>query len=186
MLAGLIVGLVSGYLGGILDEAVRAALDVLLAFPFILLALLLVTVLGPSLRNAMFAVTLAVFPKDARLIRAEVLSLKEREFVIAAHLAGVGRLRTIRKHLLPNVLPIALIVASTDVGLMIAATAGLSFLGLGVQAPAVDWGTLISDGSSVIATTPSLVLLPTACVALVSLAFLQLADDLRSYWGTRS
>jgi peptide/nickel transport system permease protein len=131
-------------------------------------------------------VTLAVFPKDARLIRSEVLSLKEREFVTAAHLAGVGKIRVIRRHLLPNVLPIALIVGSTDVGLIIAATAGLSFLGLGVQAPAVDWGTMIYDGSALIATTPALALLPTACLALVSLAFLQLADDLRTYWGTRS
>ena len=179
MAVGATIGLVSGYVGGWLDRLLMSVMDVLLAFPFILLALLLVAILGPSFVNAMIAVAIAVVPRNARIIRAETLSLRERDFVIAARLSGAGALSIVAEHMLPNVLPTALVVGSTEIGQMIAATAGLSFLGLGVQPPDVDWGTLIADGGKYIAVFPGLALIPSALVALVSILFVLAGDDLR-------
>jgi peptide/nickel transport system permease protein len=179
MAFGVAIGLVSATLGGVIDRALMAVMDVLLAFPFILTAILAVAVLGPSLQNAMIAVTIAIVPRNARIIRAEVLSLRERDFIVAAKLSGAGPATVMRRHLLRNVLPTALIIGSTEVGTMIASTSGLSFLVLGVQPPDVDWGTLISDGSRFITIEPQLALMPIVLLAIVTLAFVALADDLR-------
>jgi len=158
-------------------------MDILLAFPFILLALLAVAILGPSFVNAMIAVTIAIIPRNARIIRAETLSLRERDFVVAARLSGAGAPSILTQHMLPNVLPTALVVGSTEIGQSIAATAGLSFLGLGVQPPDVDWGTLIADGGRFVAVLPALALIPSALVALVSILFVVAGDDLRHRLG---
>ena len=179
MAIGIVLGLISGTFGNWTDRSMMAVMDVLLGFPFILLAILFVAVFGPSLQNAMIAVTVAILPKNARLIRAETLTLRERDFVTASRLAGVGSVTLMRRHLLPNVLPVALIVGSTDVGAMLGATAGLSFLGLGVQPPDVDWGTSISDGAKYVTVAPQVALVPSLLVAVVSLAFLLLGNDLR-------
>lgn len=179
MAAGVVIGLVSGYLGGTVDRVLMSLMDVLLAFPFILLALLAVAILGPSFWNAMIAVAIAILPRNARIIRAETLSLRERDYVVAARLSGAGAPSILLQHLLPNVLPTALVVGSTEIGQMIAATAGLSYLGLGVQPPDVDWGTLIAEGGAFISFAPALALVPSALVALVSIAFVVAGDDLR-------
>ena len=184
MVLGVAIGLLSATLGGLVDRLIMAIMDVLLAFPFILIAILAVAVLGPSLRNAMIAVTLAILPRNARIIRAEALSLRERDFVVAAKLSGAGPATVLWRHLLRNVLPTALIVGSTEVGTMIASTSGLSFLGLGVQPPDVDWGSLIADGSHYITTAPQLALMPILLLATVTLVFVALADDLRKRIST--
>jgi peptide/nickel transport system permease protein len=179
MTVGATIGLVSGYVGGWLDRLLMSVMDVLLAFPFILLALLAVAILGPSFVNAMIAVAIAIVPRNARIIRAETLSLRERDFVVAARLSGAGAPSILVQHMLPNVLPTALVVGSTEIGQSIAATAGLSYLGLGVQPPDVDWGTLIADGGKFVAVLPALALIPSALVALVSILFVLAGDDLR-------
>ncbi len=179
MIVGATIGLVSGYVGGWLDRLLMSVMDVLLAFPFILLALLAVAILGPSFVNAMIAVAIAIVPRNARIIRSETLSLRERDFVVAARLSGAGAASILVQHMLPNVLPTALVVGSTEIGQSIAATAGLSYLGLGVQPPDVDWGTLIADGGRFVAVVPSLALIPSALVALVSILFVLAGDDLR-------
>jgi peptide/nickel transport system permease protein len=179
MAVGATVGLVSGYVGGWLDRLLMSVMDVLLAFPFILLALLAVAILGPSHVNAMIAVTIAILPRNARIIRSETLSLRERDFVVAARLSGASAPAILIQHMLPNVLPTALVVGSTEIGQSIAATAGLSYLGLGVQPPEVDWGTLIADGGKFVAVLPALALIPSALVALVSILFVLAGDDLR-------
>ncbi len=179
MIVGMAIGLVSGLLGGMVERVIMSLMDVLLAFPFILLAILAVAVLGPSLQNAMIAVTIAILPRNARIIRAEVLSLRERDYVTAARLAGASRFSILKQHLVPNVLPTALVVGSTEVGHMIASTSGLSFLGLGVQPPEVDWGTLIAEGSRYVTVAPHLALIPSLVVAVVSLIFVLVGDDLR-------
>ena len=179
MAVGATIGLVSGYVGGWLDRFLMSVMDVLLAFPFILLALLAVAILGPSFVNAMIAVAIAIVPRNARIIRSETLSLRERDFVVAARLSGAGTVSILGQHMLPNVLPTALVVGSTEIGQSIAATAGLSFLGLGVQPPDVDWGTLIADGGKFVAVFPALALIPSALVALVSILFVLAGDDLR-------
>jgi ABC-type dipeptide/oligopeptide/nickel transport system permease subunit len=179
MVIGAAIGLVAGYAGGKLDRAIVSVMDVLLTFPFILLAILVSAVLGASLQNAIIAVTLSILPKNARLIRSQTLSLKHREFIVAARLAGAGPLSIVVRHLLPNVLPTALIVASTDVGLMITLTAGLSFIGLGVQPPDVDWGVLVAEGSRYVTSAPNLAFIPSVVIATVSIAFVVLADTER-------
>jgi ABC-type dipeptide/oligopeptide/nickel transport system permease subunit len=179
MVIGAAIGLVAGLAGGKLDRAVMSVMDVLLSFPFILLAILGAAVLGVSLQTAIIAVTLSILPKNARLIRSQTLSLKHREFIVAARLAGAGSLTIITRHLLPNVLPTALIVASTDVGLMITLTAGLSFIGLGVQPPEVDWGVLVAEGSRYVTSAPNLAFIPSIVIATVSIAFVVLADTER-------
>ncbi len=179
MLIGAAIGLVAGYAGGKLDRAIVSVMDVLLTFPFILLAILVAAVLGASLQNAIIAVTLSILPKNARLIRSQTLSLKHREFIVAARLAGASPLSIIVRHLVPNVLPTALIVASTDVGLMITLTAGLSFIGLGVQPPDVDWGVLVAEGSRYVTSAPNLAFIPSVVIATVSIAFVVLADTER-------
>ena len=179
MTIGATIGLVSGYVGGWLDRLLMSLMDVLLAFPFILLALIAVAILGPSFVNAMIAVAIAIVPRNARIIRAETLSLRERDFVIAARLSGAGAPSILVEHMLPNVLPTALVVGSTEIGQMIAATAGLSYLGLGVQPPDVDWGTLIADGGKFVAVFPALALIPSVLVALVSILFVLAGDNLR-------
>jgi peptide/nickel transport system permease protein len=179
MVIGAVIGLVAGYAGGRTDRVIVSIMDVLLTFPFILLAILVSAVLGASLQNAMIAVTLSILPKNARLIRSQTLSLKHREFIVASRLAGAGPLAIIVRHLVPNVLPTALIVASTDVGLMITLTAGLSFIGLGVQPPDVDWGVLVSDGARYITYAPNLAFIPSIVIATVSIAFVVLADTER-------
>lgn len=185
MSMGILLGLTAGAVGGWVDRILMAGMDVLLGFPFILLAILFVAIFGPSLQNAMVAVTLAILPKNARLIRAETLSLRERDFVIASRLSGAGLGAVMIRHLLPNILPIALIVGSTDVGAMIGATAGLSFLGLGTQLPDVDWGTLISDGAKYITVAPQIALVPSFLVAVVSLVFVLLGDEFRHRFSRR-
>lgn len=179
MALGTALGLMSGYFGGWIDRLIMSIMDVLLAFPFILMAILAVAILGPSFWNAMIAVAVALLPRNARIIRAETLSLRERDFVVAARLSGAGGPSIIVQHMLPNVLPTALVVGSTEIGQMIAATAGLSYLGLGVQQPDVDWGTLIAEGGRLIAVAPALALIPSAMVAIVSIAFVLAGDDLR-------
>jgi peptide/nickel transport system permease protein len=179
MALGTLIGLVSGYVGGAVDRVIMSVMDVMFAFPFILLALLAVAILGPSFWNAMIAVTIAILPRNARIIRSETLSLRERDYIVASHLSGAGAPSIVLGHILPNVLPTALVVGSTEIGQMIAATAGLSYLGLGVQPPDVDWGTLINDGGKFIAFAPSLALIPCALLAVVSILFVLAGDDLR-------
>jgi len=179
MVIGAAIGLVAGYAGGRLERVIVSIMDVLLTFPFILLAILVSAVLGASLQNAMIAVTLSILPKNARLIRSQTLSLKHREFILASRLAGASPLVIIVRHLLPNVLATALIVASTDVGLMITLTAGLSFIGLGVQPPDVDWGVLVAEGARYITSAPNLAFIPSLVIATVSIAFVVLADTER-------
>jgi peptide/nickel transport system permease protein len=179
MSAGIVIGLISGYIGGVVDRVLMGIMDVLLAFPFILLALLGVAILGPSFGNAMLAVAIAILPRNARVIRAETLSLRERDYVTAARLSGASPISIMARHMLPNVMPTALVVGSAEVGQTIAITAGLSYLGLGVQPPDVDWGALIADGGSLIAVVPGLALIPSALVAVVSILFVLSGDDLR-------
>src|SRR5207249_10660024 len=115
MALGTLIGLVSGYVGGAVDRAIMSVMDVMFAFPLILLALLAVAILGPSFWNAMIAVTIAILPRNARIIRAEALSLRERDYIVAARLSGASAPSIVAGHILPNVLPTALVVGSTEI-----------------------------------------------------------------------
>lgn len=142
---GTLAGLVAGVFGGWVDEAVMRLTDLFLAFPALILAAAVAAALGPSLINTMLALSTVFWPWYARLVRGQVLSLREREFILAARLAGAGNASIIRRHMLRNVAPIVAIQATIDVGYAILLTSSLSFLGLGVRPPLAEWGAMMGD-----------------------------------------
>ncbi|HWP74101.1 MAG TPA: ABC transporter permease, partial [Methylomirabilota bacterium] len=146
MLAGTAVGLVTGFYGGLTDNLAMRGIDLIMAFPYILLAMLLVAALGPGLVNAMLAVAVVNVSFYARGVRAAVLLLREQEFVEAARAVGSTEGRILRRHILPGIAGPILVFVSMNIGVMITESAGLSFIGLGAQPPTADWGTMLADG----------------------------------------
>jgi peptide/nickel transport system permease protein len=179
MILGVLMGLIAGYFGGWLDGLTMRLIDILLAFPAILLAITIVASLGPGLRNSMLAVSLVGIPYYARIVRGSVLSLREQEFVHAARLIGATNLRIIAQHVLPNILAPLIVAATLDIGFMITAAAGLSFLGLGAQPPTAEWGVMLSQGRQFIRNAPHVSILPGMAIFLVILALNFLGDGLR-------
>lgn len=174
--SGTLIGLVAGWFRGWADTLLMRGIDVLLAFPYLLLALAIVAALGPGLRNAMIAIALVNVPFFARTLRGEVLGLTERAFIDAARLAGAGHARILLRELLPNVLPAAVVMMSTSLGWMILETAGLSFLGLGAQPPAADLGSMLGGARELLTTAPWVALLPGLLILLLT-AGINLAGD---------
>ncbi len=179
MVVGVLIGLVAGYFGGWLDSLTMRLIDILLAFPAILLAITIVASLGPGLRNSMIAVSMVGIPYYARIVRSSVLALREQEFVHAARLIGAAHKRILIQHVLPNTLAPLIVAATLDVGFMITAAAGLSFLGLGAQPPTAEWGVMLSQGRQFIRNAPHLSILPGTAIFLVILALNFLGDGLR-------
>jgi peptide/nickel transport system permease protein len=179
MLLGIIVGLLTGYFGRWVDSVLMRLIDILMAFPAILLAITIVASLGPGLRNAMLAVAVVGIPYYARIVRGSVLSLREQEFVHAARVIGAPDSRIIFRHILPNTLAPLIVAATLDVGWFIMAAAGLSFLGLGAQPPTAEWGVMLSTGRQFIRNAPHLSILPGLAIFLVVLALNFLGDGLR-------
>jgi len=186
MVIGIGVGLLTGYIGGRLDSITMGIVDVLLAFPFMLLAIALVAALGPSLQNAMLAMVVTTAPARIRLIRSEALSLSTRPFVESARVIGSSPARILFREIMPNVLPTAVTVFTIDVAIMITATAGLSFLGLGVQPPQADWGTMIAEGKQFFSVAAHVTLVPSLVLTLVSLSFGVLGDALQELLSRRT
>lgn len=176
---GLAMGLAAGYFGGWTDTILMRFADILFAFPAILLAIAIVAVLGPSLLNAMMALAIVFIPAFARLVRASVLSLKYREFVIASKASGATSGRIIGRHILVNALPTIIVFATLQTGQMIIFGAALSFLGLGVQPPTPDWGTMANDGRNSMLVAPWVTTLPGLAIFFVAVAFNMLGDGLR-------
>lgn len=175
---GTAVGFVAGYRGGWVDEAIMRVVDVLLAFPGILLAIALAGVLGPSVRNLVLALTVLGWVGFARLVRGEVLSLKHREFVVAARVLGAGPLRIAWRHLLPNLAGPLAVQATFSVASTILAESSLSFLGLGPQ-DVPTWGAMLSQGVDYLLFAPHLALFPGAAIMLTVLGINVLGDALR-------
>jgi peptide/nickel transport system permease protein len=176
---GIFVGLVAGYSGGWLDEGLMRLTDVFFAFPALILAMAISGALGPSLTNAMIAIAIVSWPVYARLVRAQVLSLREREYVEAARSLGASANRIVWGHILPNTLAPLLVQASFDMGSAILSAAGLSFIGFGAQPPTAEWGVMISEGRNYIATQPWLSLFPGLAILLTVAAFNLIGDGLR-------
>lgn len=183
-------GLVAGYYGGIVDTICMRVIDVLLAFPYLLLALIIVAALGASLTNAIIAIGVIYVPQYARLMRGQVLTVKEADYVWAARTIGASSFRVMLQHVLPNSWSPVLVMATLQSGSVILEIAGLSFLGLGAQPPSPDWGALLSDGNAYfltawwIATFPGL----TIFVVVVGLNLIgdTMRDQLDPRHGTRS
>ncbi|EMA26842.1 MULTISPECIES: nickel transporter permease [Haloarcula] len=179
LLVGTAVGLVAGYAGGWVDEALMRLVDTLLAFPGIVLALVIAGILGPSLVNVMLALAVVGWASYARLVRSSVLSLREREFVTTARLLGRSRMHIATRHLLPNVVAPVVVLATLDIGSVILGTAGLSFLGLGAQPPTPEWGTMLASGRNYLRQAWWLVNAPGLCIMVTVLGFNLLGDSLR-------
>ena len=176
---GTSIGLIAGYAGGIVDEVLMRVTDIFFAFPPLILAMAIAGALGPSLNNAMIAIAVVLWPVYARLVRSQVLSLREREFVQAARCVGASSVRILWRHLLPNTLAPLLVQASFDLGGAILSTAGLSFIGFGAQPPTPEWGVMISEGRKFISTQPWLSLFPGLAILFSVAAFNLIGDGLR-------
>ena len=182
---GTIVGLVAGYSGGLVDEALMRLTEVFLAFPALILAMAIAGALGPSLTNAIIAIAAVTWAVYARLTRGQILSLRRREFVEAARAIGASQFRIVFRHLLPNALAPLMIQASFDLGSSIIAAAGLSFIGFGAQPPTPEWGVMISEGRNYISTQPWLSLFPGLAILLAVGSFNLLGDGLRDAFDPR-
>ncbi|MBM65467.1 MAG: peptide ABC transporter permease [Myxococcales bacterium] len=183
---GLGVGLVAGYFGGLFDMVVMRIIDVLLAFPGILLAIYIAAILPPSLGNVILALSVTGWVGYARLVRGQVLTIREREYVQAARALGAGPLWIIRKHLLPNILGPVLVHVSFGLGGAILGEAALSFLGLGVAPGTPSWGALLDEGAQYLLVAPHLAIAPGIAIAVAVLSFNCLGDGLRDHLDSRS
>jgi ABC-type dipeptide/oligopeptide/nickel transport system permease subunit len=170
VLMGGLLGGIAGYAGGALDEWLMRLTDMMLAFPALLLALLLAAILGPGALTVIVALTLAGWPAMARTVRGEVLSLKEREFVVAARAQGAGAARVLLRHLLRNTVHLIVVRATLDIGPIILTEATLSFLGIGVQRPIPSWGVLIADSFQHLQSFPFLTIVPCAVLSITLVA----------------
>ena len=176
---GIVVGSIAGYCGGWIDEGVGRLIDILLAFPGLLLAIALVAALGPSLTNVVFALSLIGWVAYARLVRAQALRTRELEFVEAARALGATTSRILIRHVIPATLPAVIVQATLGMGGVILAEAALSFLGLGVQPPTPSWGTMLNDGRGHLLDAPHLTIFPGVAIAMVVLGFNFLGDGLQ-------
>jgi peptide/nickel transport system permease protein len=178
-LVGSLIGIVAGYYGGRADNLMMRGIDMLMAFPYILLALAIVAVLGPGLMNALYAIAIVNIPFFARNIRGVTVGIAHREFIDAARLCGKGNLRIVTSELLPNVLPVIVITMSTTVGWMILETAGLSFLGLGAQPPQADLGSMLGEGRKMMLNAPHVAMLPGLVIFILVMSINLLGDGIR-------
>lgn len=183
---GTIVGLIAGYWGGWVDEVLMRLTDMFLAFPALILAVAIAASLGRSLRNTMIALATVFWPWYARLVRAQVLSIKEREFVQAAHSIGMSRSRIMLRHILPNAASVIIIQLTLDVGFAILATSSLSFIGLGAQPPSPEWGTMMSTARNYFRDAWWYMAFPGIALTLTVLAFNLLGDGLQDALDPRS
>lgn len=184
---GLIVGCIAGYYGGRVDRFVNVVvMNAFLSFPGILLAIAFVAFLGPGLWNVIFALAIGGWVGYARLVRAQVLATREREFVEAARALGASDWRVITRHILPNMIQPVIVQAAIGMAGAIMAEATMSFLGLGVPPPTASWGSMLNDGRAHLFDAPHVVLVPAAAVMLAVLAFNFIGDALRDYLDPRA
>ncbi|HTC11703.1 MAG TPA: ABC transporter permease [Acetobacteraceae bacterium] len=185
LVVGGALGLTAGFIGGAVDAIVMRLVDVLLAFPYLLLALIIVAALGPSLTNSIIAIGIINMPQHARLMRGQVLAVQNAEYIWAARSVGATRLRVMLRHVLPNSFSPVLVMATLQAGSVVVETAGLSFLGLGAQPPSPDWGALLADGHSYFITAWWIATFPGLAIFLVVVGFNLVGDALRDQLDPR-
>ena len=179
LIVGGLIGLLSGYRGGLTDLLLMRLIDALLAFPALILAIAIVAALGANLTNAMIAIGVVAVPVYARLVRGQVLQLREMEFMTATRSLGAKPLRLVFRHLVPNLLNPVIVQVSLSAGFAILAEATLSFLGLGAQVPTPDWGQMINSGARFLNNDPWLAIVPGVAISLTVYSFNFLGDSLR-------
>jgi peptide/nickel transport system permease protein len=178
-IAGMILGLLAGYFGGWVQSVIMRLMDALMAYPMILLALVIASLLGGGLVNVMIALGIALVPGYARLMCGQVLTVKENDYILAQHSIGASNLRIMLKHIFPNCLPPLIVMITMMMGMTILAEAGLSYLGIGIEPPQAAWGGMINDGYSRITTNPILSFAPGVAIMLVVFSFNVVGDGLR-------
>ena len=183
---GLLIGAAAGYFGGLTDELLMRLVDILQAFPGILLAIAFAAILGPSITNVVIALSLIGWVGYARLVRGQILVVREMEFVVAARALGGRDLRVIFRHLLPNIIGPILVEASFGFAAAVIAEASLSFLGLGVQPPTASWGTMLNEARQYLLVAPHLTLFPGLAVVVTVMGFNFLGDGVRDLWDPKS
>jgi len=187
LVLGLVLGGAAGFFGGVTDTVVNIYVsNAFLALPGILLAVAFVAFLGPGLQNLILALAISGWVGYARLVRAQVMAMKEREFVQAARSLGAGNLRLMCRHILPNILQPIIVQAAVGMAAAVLAEATLSFLGLGVQPPTATWGAMLNDARSHLFESPHLILFPAVAVMLCVLSFNFIGDGLRDYLDPRT
>jgi len=186
VLLGTLLGLLSGYFGGITDMVIMRLTDIMLCFPTFFLVLLVIAFLEPNINNVMVVIGLTSWPGLTRLVRAEVMSVKERDFIKAAELLGISHIRIFIVHLLPNVISVILVFAALGIGDAILTESGLSFLGLGVQPPQSSWGQMITSGKDYIYMAWWLTLFPGLAIMLTVLSFNLLGESIRDALDPKS
>lgn len=176
---GLILGVISGYYGGWIDTLIMRITDLFFAFPFFILAIGVIAALGPSLKNVMLVLGLVTWPEYARMVRAKTLALREEPFVESARAAGASDIRIMSVHVLPNCLGPVIVMATLGMANAILAAAGLSFLGMGVQPPEPEWGSMLNEARMYMRTAPHLIIVPGLVIMLAVLGLNFLGDGLR-------
>jgi len=178
---GVPIGLITGYRGGTLDDVIMRVGDAQLSIPFLIMAITIIAILGPSLRNVIIILGVTGWIQFGRMVRAETLKLKEEEYITAAKALGAGELRILTVHILPNTAPIIIVIATFQFALMIIVEASLSFLGLGVPPPTASWGAMINDGRSYLQVAWWLTTIPGLAITAVVLGANLFGDWLRDY-----
>lgn len=185
-IVGVFLGILAGYVGGIVDRMLMRLVDIQLAIPLMLLALLVVAALGPSLTNLIIVLALTSWIRYARIVRGQVLTLRDREFVLSARAVGAGTMRVMLRHILPNVMTPALVVATLELARVIIMDAALSFLGLGVQPPAASWGRMLAEGRVYIQSAWWIVTFPGLAIVLAVLSVNLFGDWLRDVFDPKT
>jgi ABC-type dipeptide/oligopeptide/nickel transport system permease subunit len=176
---GLVLGILAGYFGGMVDTVIMRLADMMLAFPGLVLALAVAGIMGASVRNAIFAISLVTWPKYARLARSLVLKIRHRDYVDAAIVTGSKTPYMLTRYMLPNALPTLVITAATDIGSMMLELAALSFLGFGAVPPTPEWGLMLSEGRAYMQSAPWLMVFPGLAIFITVVVFNMLGDSLR-------
>jgi ABC-type dipeptide/oligopeptide/nickel transport system permease subunit len=176
---GMILGAVAGYWGGWLDNVIMRIMDVILGFPSLLLAIAIVAVLGPGIRNALLAISIVTLPAYARVMRASVLSIKELDYVAASKAIGASKMRILLVRIVPNALTPIVVLSTLGIASAILDAAGLSFLGLGAQPPTPEWGTMLGSERNQVFSAPHLVFFPGFAIMITVLGFNLLGDGMR-------
>jgi peptide/nickel transport system permease protein len=182
---GLVIGCLAGYYGGILDEILMRVSDVFIAFPGLVLAMAIAAALGPSLTNAMIAIAAVWWPGYARLVRAEALSIKQRDYVTASRAIGAGDLHILTRHIIPNIIVPLLVQMTNDVGPALVTSSSLSFIGMGAQPPSPEWGSMVSQGRNYILDYWWMSTFPGAAILMTVLAFNSLGEVIRRAYQVR-
>ena len=185
LVVGGALGAITGYFGGKVDTIIMRVIDIIMSVPSMLLSIAIVTALGPSMANLMLAMTIGQVPRFARVVRSMVIGEAQSEYVEAAKVSGATNFRIIVRHILPNIVGPVIVQATMSVASLILTSAGLSFIGLGVQAPAPEWGTMLSEARNFMLTDPYLVIIPGLAIALTVFSLNTIGDGLRDAFDPR-